>query len=62
VWSRDEGRCAFIGAQGRCRETGFLELHHVVPYATGDETTERNLELRGRAHNQDEATLVFSAG
>jgi hypothetical protein len=62
VWSRDEGRCAFIGAQGRCRETGLLELHHVVPYATGGETTVRNIELRCRAHNQYEATLVFSAG
>jgi hypothetical protein len=33
VWARDAGRCAFVGPHGRCTETGFLELHHVVPFA-----------------------------
>ena len=46
VWQRDGGRCAFKGAQGRCTETGFLEFHHVVPYAAGGETSVKNLELR----------------
>lgn len=55
VWKRDGGRCAFHGEQGRCAETGFLEFHHVVPYADGGETSVRNLELRCRAHNQYEA-------
>ena len=55
VWARDEGRCAFRGAQGRCTETGFLEVHHVVPYADGGETVASNLELRCRTHNQYEA-------
>jgi len=35
VWTRDEGRCAFAGTHGRCTEHGFLEFHHVVPYAAG---------------------------
>jgi hypothetical protein len=35
VWVRDEGRCAFVGANGRCTERGFLELHHVEPFAAG---------------------------
>jgi hypothetical protein len=30
---------------------GFLEYHHVVPFADGGETTVANLELRCRAHN-----------
>jgi hypothetical protein len=30
VWQRDNGRCAFNGAHGRCLETGFLEYHHVA--------------------------------
>lgn len=55
VWRRDEGRCAFQGNHGRCAETGFLEFHHIVPYADGGETTANNLELRCRAHNQYEA-------
>jgi 5-methylcytosine-specific restriction endonuclease McrA len=59
VWRRDGGRCRFIGAHGRCTETGFLEYHHVVPFASGGETSAANLELRCRAHNQYEADLWF---
>ena len=59
VWQRDGGRCAFRGTQGRCKETGFLEYHHVVPFASGGETTAGNLELRCRAHNQYESDLWF---
>ena len=61
VWSRDGGRCAFRGEQGRCTETGFLEFHHVVPYADGGETSAANLELRCRAHNQYEMDLWSGA-
>jgi 5-methylcytosine-specific restriction endonuclease McrA len=35
VWRRDDGRCAFVGRNGRCTERGFLEFHHVQPYAAG---------------------------
>ena len=60
VWKRDEGRCAFVGADGRrCDETAFLELHHVVPVADGGQATVENLSLRCRAHNQYEADLWF---
>ena len=38
VWRRDGGRCAFVGAEGRCRETAFLEFHHIEPYAIGGGT------------------------
>jgi hypothetical protein len=59
VWERDEGRCAFIGRTGRCRETAFLEFHHVTPYAAGGAATVDNIHLRCRAHNQYEARLYF---
>ena len=59
VWQRDEGRCAFVGRAGRCRETAFLEFHHVAPYATGGAATADNIQLRCRAHNQYEARLFF---
>ena len=59
VWTRDGGQCAFIGANGRCTERGFLEYHHVVPYAAGGRTTAANLSLRCRAHNRHEAELYF---
>jgi hypothetical protein len=59
VWARDDGRCTFVGAEGRCAETGRLEFHHVTPYARGGPTNEQNLTLRCRAHNAFEARLVF---
>ncbi len=62
VWSRDEGRCAFTGADGRCGERGFLEFHHLVPFAVGGATSVENLQLRCRAHNQHEADLFFGVG
>jgi hypothetical protein len=60
VWSRDGGRCRFVGPHGRCDETGFLEYHHVVPYAKGGATDAANLELRCRAHNAYEAAKEFA--
>jgi hypothetical protein len=46
VWARDGGQCAFVGAEGRCMERGFLEFHHIMPFAEGGATTADNLELR----------------
>jgi hypothetical protein len=59
VWQRDQGRCAFIGTSGRCRETAFLEFHHVEPFAEGGLATVENIQLRCKAHNLYEASLVF---
>ena len=59
VWRRDGGQCAFVGTHGRCTERGFLELHHVVPFADGGEASVDNVQLRCRAHNQHEAALWF---
>lgn len=61
VWQRDEGRCAFQGSGRRCTERGFLEYHHVVPFADRGATTADNLELRCRAHNGYEAQRWFGA-
>jgi hypothetical protein len=61
VWKRDESRCAYVGAQGRCAERGGLELHHVVPFAAGGAATVANIELRCRAHNAFEAETYFGA-
>ena len=61
VWHRDRGQCTFTGSKGRCRERGFLEFHHVVPFAAGGEATTANIELRCRAHNTYEAALYFCA-
>ncbi len=62
VWRRDEGRCAYIGREGRCTELSFLEYHHLQPYAAGGVATTANIELRCRAHNAYEASLFFAEG
>ena len=59
VWKRDGGQCAFVGAHGRRRERGFLEFHHVLPYAAGGQAVLENVELRCRAHNVHEAEQSF---
>ena len=48
-----------MGAEGRCRETSFLEFHHVEPFAVGGDATSDNIELRCRAHNTHEARVYF---
>jgi len=59
VWARDGGQCAFRGENRRCDETGFLEYHHVVPYADGGEAVATNIELRCRPHNACESERLF---
>jgi hypothetical protein len=61
VWTRDGGQCAFVGPHGRCRERGFLEFHHLEPYAAGGAATVDNLSLRCNRHNGYEASLFFGA-
>ena len=50
VWQRDKGRCGFVGSAGRCAERGWLEFHHVVPYADGGAATVENIVLRRHAY------------
>ena len=59
VWKRDGGQCAFVGTEGRCSERGFLEFHHVEPYAVGGPAVVDNVALRCRAHNVYEAERYF---
>jgi hypothetical protein len=59
VWRRDQGRCGFVGTDGRCEETAMLEFHHVIPHAVGGQATARTIGLRCRSHNQHEAAIFF---
>ena len=60
VWTRDGGRCAFIGRSGmRCSARSFLEFHHREPHALGGPATVENIALRCRAHNAYESELLF---
>jgi hypothetical protein len=60
VWYRDRGQCGFVSASGvRCAEQGFLELHHIQPYALKGPATVGNIALRCPRHNAYEAEVVF---
>jgi hypothetical protein len=60
VVARDGEQCAFVSPRGtRCTERGFLEFHHIVPFARRGRATVANISLRCRAHNQYEAVLDF---
>jgi len=62
VFKRDEGRCAFVDAEGRrCSSAWQVEFHHRMPYARGGTHDMDNIELRCRAHNQYEAELEYGA-
>jgi 5-methylcytosine-specific restriction endonuclease McrA len=52
VFERDSGRCSYVDAHGgRCRETRYLQLHHVKPFGRGGANLASNLTLRCAAHN-----------
>jgi 5-methylcytosine-specific restriction endonuclease McrA len=52
VYRRDGARCAYVDARGqRCKETHYLELHHLQPFARNGAHLASNLTLRCVAHN-----------
>jgi hypothetical protein len=61
VWRRDGGQCAFRGEQGRCKETGWLEFHHVRAYRKGGAATVETVELRCKVHNLYKAEQEFGS-
>jgi hypothetical protein len=62
VVDRDGACCTHVDPTGqRCRETHHLELHHLVPFASGGGHTAANLTLRCAAHNAYAAELDFSS-
>lgn len=60
VAKRDEERCSYATRSGlRCNATGFLEFHHVIPWARVQSHEIDNITLRCRAHNQYAADRDF---
>ena len=60
VYKRDQGSCAYVGADGvRCGSVWGLEYDHVVPYAKGGESTVANIRLLCSAHNGFEAERAY---
>ena len=58
--SSDDGRCRFVGPDGRrCGSGRRLEFHHVVPWARGGDRSPGNIRLMCRTHNAYLATKDY---
>ncbi len=63
VWARDGARCTFVSDDGRrCESRTRLEFDHVLEVARGGGSSESDLRLRCRAHNQYTAGCTFGEG
>jgi len=62
VWKRDNGRCTFVGSNGkRCNSEFNLQYdHYPVPYARGGPSTVDNLRLLCAKHNRQTAEKTYS--
>jgi hypothetical protein len=61
VWSRDGGQCTFINSKNkqRCACRHALELEHILPFATGGNSSAENLKLLCPAHNLHAAVQAY---
>jgi hypothetical protein len=61
VWVKNNGRCAFVGANGkRCNSSHNLQFdHHPIPFGRGGPSTANNLRLLCAKHNRHTAEQVF---
>ena len=61
VWKRDNGRCTFVGSNGkRCNSDYLLQFdHYPIPHARGGPGTVANLRLLCAKHNRHTAGRVY---
>ena len=61
VWKRDNGRCTFVGSNGkRCNSDYLVQFdHYPIPYARGGPSTVDNLRLLCAKHNRHEAEKTY---
>ena len=60
VYTRDNGRCAFISPNGtKCNSTWNLQIDHIVPFARGGDHSMENLRLLCAKHNRLEAERIY---
>jgi len=61
VWTRDGGRCTYVGANGkRCNSTFGLQIDHFpIPFARGGPSKAGNLRLLCARHNRYTAKQAF---
>lgn len=57
---RDDGRCTFVGVNGRrCNARAFVQIHHDDAYARDGDHTPENLRITCAAHNRHLADEEF---
>lgn len=62
IFQRDDGRCSFVGKDGRrCGSTRMLQVDHVRPVARGGVSTPENLRLLCANHNRFEAERMMGS-
>lgn len=62
VLERDGLQCSFVSDDGqRCPETGYLQLHHVHPFAKQGEHATDNIRVFCKGHNAYAAELDYGA-
>ena len=60
VYRRDEGRCSYVGLDGRrCDAIAFVEIDHIVPRADDGDSSVGNLRLLCAPHNRAEARRLL---
>lgn len=60
VWTRDGGRCTFVGKNGRrCSERHRLEFHHDEAFGLGGDRSVSNIRLLCHPHNVYMAELDY---
>ena len=60
VYVRDQGRCSFVGTNGRVCETQHdLEIDHIVPFGLGGGHDPANLRLLCARHNRLEVERAY---
>jgi hypothetical protein len=63
VWVRDGAQCTFVGENGkRCPARKMLEFDHILEVARGGGSTESNVRLLCKAHNQYRAEQTYGSG
>jgi hypothetical protein len=61
IFKRDQGKCQFKNKKtGKaCSSEHLIEIDHRFPFSLGGEHSEKNLQLRCRAHNDYQARVVL---
>jgi hypothetical protein len=53
VWLRDQGRCTHHNQDGfRCKNTRYIEMHHIKPVASGGDNSLNNLTTLCTSHHR----------